>query len=115
MSAFPANLRAGQSVGVTYQTLGQVEYVRTVDAITKSGRIRVGPWEFNADGSERGAGKQWTRRQLIEMTPALIRSMEDRAIAERLSRFVWGRIPSEKLRRVVAILDEPLPVEGGGK
>ena len=94
--------------------------VLIVDRVTKTGRVKVGPCELNADLTPRGLhGEVFVRfeRCTHEMDAEVQRENAERAEWQKLRIQIdevrWGDVPLEQLRQVVAIVSDDTQITGG--
>lgn len=103
-----ASLKPGDKVIISGRYDNEI---RTVYRRTPSGRIIVSiggmsTREYNPDGYERGKSDSWSRTYLVAPTPERLERIEERSLFIRLRDAKWDRTSLDKMRRIVAILDE---------
>ena len=83
-----------------------------VDRVTKTGRIKIGPYELNADLSPRwpNGGSVRFERCTPELEAEVQRENAERAeeskLRMRINEVRWSEIPLAQLRQVMAILSQ---------
>ena len=80
--------------------------VYRIDKITPAGFIKVDDALYNKDGSRRGGGSIWNRESIVPTTQEHKDFVEKKAIANRLDATNFMSLSLDKLRRIVAIIEE---------
>lgn len=78
--------------------------IRPVKKITRTGRIRCGPWECNADLSVRGR-EMGDPTHLERVTPEIRAAVERQRLCVRLWETDWTRLPDDVLRAVAELVE----------
>jgi hypothetical protein len=93
--------------------------VLIVDRVTKTGCVKVGPYELNADLTPRGLhGEVFVRfeRCTHELEAEVQRENAERAewrsLQMRIDEVRWCEVPLEKLRQVAAIVTDDTQITG---
>ena len=88
--------------------------VMIVDRVTRSGRVKIGPYELNADLSPRGLPSGLVRFERCnpELEAEVQRENAERAecrsLHMRINEVRWCEVPLEKLRQVMAIVSQSI-------
>ena len=80
--------------------------IHRIDKITPTGFIKVGDALYNKDGSRRGEGSIWNRESIVPTTQEHRDFLEKKAIANRLDATNFMSLSLDKLRRLIAIVEE---------